>query len=665
MHDNARLEGMRRVFGFPDFIPTVEAEYPRFFEVGPGRQAGSDQEGPGRVGVELSLTKSRLRDLDSDKAISREERDLLRLYYTREQEKLQLKLRVFGEAEKIKALESAIRPNHGVQKSESQHSLGEALVNAHSELQRISTALEQLCRDDAKWEKQETLARKWRQSRTWQAITPEEVQPAVEAIRYKIEHYGFWQSKQSTVKLCFAALHPAQTTDSDAESLSSYKQFLVTLLNRRFENLLLASDRPGPVIFKSHLDVLEAAMKVTIRAGFQEMFEIAKARNDVLAMHPVEWTKRQLDILISAEKSGIRVWIKQVCDPLDYSIGASCDDSIFLGNWRAPRLIHMRPAGNTHYDHASAWEREDLIRSEELVEARAEHTTDFLRLALDELVRVAHVEFVKTSAAKRQVSRPGEGTGHAAPTVRSVGGSITPDVWRSLHDRFKALADEEVTLAPQNSGDRWLRAYVDYKDRTNTCGHWDLSSSIHENFRERFEVEATRAGIALGPDLTGEPLTLWLHHVFSDLRKHESKWLFAATEEGGVIVRVCEASALYCARLEKQALIEGRKGPSETNIQSQVVGSELTNGRMAEQDSTQHDPRKETIREAVIRKVQNPQTYTWISTPEACAYFEVKPRTIHRWIASGHLRSGPRRGSITIESVLRLEKQRSRKRQNR
>lgn len=34
MHD---MQGgnVRRVFGFPDFIPTVEAEYPRFFEVGP------------------------------------------------------------------------------------------------------------------------------------------------------------------------------------------------------------------------------------------------------------------------------------------------------------------------------------------------------------------------------------------------------------------------------------------------------------------------------------------------------------------------------------------------------------------------------------------------------------------------------------------------------
>lgn len=35
MHDNVRPEGRRRVFGHPDFIPTVEAAFPRFFEVSP------------------------------------------------------------------------------------------------------------------------------------------------------------------------------------------------------------------------------------------------------------------------------------------------------------------------------------------------------------------------------------------------------------------------------------------------------------------------------------------------------------------------------------------------------------------------------------------------------------------------------------------------------
>src|SRR5438270_268477 len=68
-----------------------------------------DEEGPGQVGVALSWTKNRIRDVDTDKTIPREERDRLRLYYTWEREKLQLKLRVLGEAEKIKGLESAIR----------------------------------------------------------------------------------------------------------------------------------------------------------------------------------------------------------------------------------------------------------------------------------------------------------------------------------------------------------------------------------------------------------------------------------------------------------------------------------------------------------------------------------------------------------------------------
>ena len=62
-----------------------------------------DEDGPGQAGVGLSWIKGVIRDLDTDKAIPREECDQLRLYYTREQAKFQLKLRVFGEAEKIRA----------------------------------------------------------------------------------------------------------------------------------------------------------------------------------------------------------------------------------------------------------------------------------------------------------------------------------------------------------------------------------------------------------------------------------------------------------------------------------------------------------------------------------------------------------------------------------
>lgn len=68
------------------------------------------------------------------------------------------------------------------------------------------------------------------------------------------------------------------------------------------------------------------------------------------------------------------------------------------------------------------------------------------------------------------------------------------------------------------------------------------------------------------------------------------------------------------------------------------------------------------MHEAVIGKVRNPQTHTILSIPEAALYFEVQPRTVHRWISEGKLRSGARRGSITIDSILKWQKKRSRKR---
>ena len=65
--------------------------------------------------------------------------------------------------------------------------------------------------------------------------------------------------------------------------------------------------------------------------------------------------------------------------------------------------------------------------------------------------------------------------------------------------------------------------------------------------------------------------------------------------------------------------------------------------------------------EAIIKKVQSPQTHTILSVEESALYFGVRPRTVHRWTDEGKLRRGARRGSITIESILRWQKKRSRK----
>jgi len=145
---------------------------------------------------------------------------------------------------------------------------------------------------------------------------------------------------------------------------------------------------------------------------------------------------------------------------------------------------------------------------------------------------------------------------------------------------------------------------------------------VNESFHERFEVEATRAGIALKSTMSCEAGKVWLHHVFLDLLEQKSKLLFAASNDGGTVVRVCEASALYCARLEKQALVEGI-GSTVSAVQGSVLGSFST-------EVAADDPGKGTQREAVIKKVQNPHRYNVLSIFEAALYFEVQPRTIYR-----------------------------------
>lgn len=99
-----------------------------------------------------------------------------------------------------------------------------------------------------------------------------------------------------------------------------------------------------------------------------------------------------------------------------------------------------------------------------------------------------------------------------------------------------------------------------------------------------------------------------------------------------------------------------------STVQGSVVGSSATDVEVGRRDMAPDVPRMEALREAVIKKAQNPHKYNVLSIREAALYFEVQPRTIYRWRLEGDLRAGARRGSITIESILKLEKRRSRKR---
>jgi hypothetical protein len=80
----------------------------------------------------------------------------------------------------------------------------------------------------------------------------------------------------------------------------------------------------------------------------------------------------------------------------------------------------------------------------------------------------------------------------------------------------------------------------------------------------------------------------------------------------------------------------------------------LENFRENEEDLVQ--------REAIVKKVENPQAYKVLLIREAAMYFSVQPRTIYRWLMDGKLRDGGRSGSVTTESVRQWETKRRRKR---
>jgi hypothetical protein len=153
--------------------------------------------------------------------------------------------------------------------------------------------------------------------------------------------------------------------------------------------------------------------------------------------------------------------------------------------------------------------------------------------------------------------------------------SSESDLWKYFGNEFEQRAYEEEGIERAARKDRLLRAHCDYKKHPEIwaekgkpgqgffclleapeTGLWMLSDGVNENFLERFRTLAARAGRALGPPKGSDAEDIWLHRLYRDLLEHNSDQLFAASDEGGMIRRVCVASATLCARLERKAITD-------------------------------------------------------------------------------------------------------------
>ncbi len=122
--------------------------------------------------------------------------------------------------------------------------------------------------------------------------------------------------------------------------------------------------------------------------------------------------------------------------------------------------------------------------------------------------------------------------------------------WKKIHNEFKKLADEEHQIVQQPQA--FCYAYVTYQE-SGEVECW-LEGIATEDLQARFKALATEAGIALGRPSGTSPYKYWLHQLFLDLRANNSNHIRIYSETVGVIERLLEASAIYCARLDREAL---------------------------------------------------------------------------------------------------------------
>lgn len=237
----------------------------------------------------------------------------------------------------------------------------------------------------------------------WKAITPATLVAPIEHIR-KMFDEGVWKCSQVTEKLCFADLHPDDKQldlGPYQSAFAAYRTIIGPAAAQQFDKD--HQTKTPSAIFHAYLQAFAAGVRTEIHRLFNEVLQIGLAHSATLKEHPADWAKTHLRTLIDDNKHRVTLWIRSVCDKQDYSKPNMTDQGwenfIFWKDWRAPKLIHMRPSGNLPYDPSTVWDREDEALSDKLLEGLSGRVVLSLSFYLERLAGDAHVEIAKASGS--------------------------------------------------------------------------------------------------------------------------------------------------------------------------------------------------------------------------------------------------------------------------
>jgi len=230
--------------------------------------------------------------------------------------------------------------------------------------------------------------------------TPENLRPAIKALATTLDT-DVWKCGEATEYLAYAALHPSvtpmKTLTEYEQPLSVLKQLVGRNAAHEFDSML--QKRTEPAIFRAYLNLFRRGVEFFTTQQFAELLKIAQANEAELEERPVEWAKFQATEMISGQRHKVESWVISVCDGRELG-PVPADREKFLDycrrtDWRAPKLIHMQPSGNTPYDPMQAWSREDEAQTERLRDSLAKDFLLFVEIHLKKIGGAAEIKLAQ------------------------------------------------------------------------------------------------------------------------------------------------------------------------------------------------------------------------------------------------------------------------------
>jgi hypothetical protein len=321
-------------------------------------------------------------------------------------------------------------------------------------------------------------------NRSWEQLTPSRLVAPIRHLRNQFDT-AEWRVSEITQNLCFAKLHPGRPSASTEDykiAITHFWALLGTPTYSRFKETLRINTPPA--VFLSFLEVYQAGVTFEIHRIFDELLKIALANRGTLKQDAVPWAGTQALLMIAKEQVAVTRWIKNVCDKQEYGVDQDVNEVMFWRTWRAPKLVHMQPSGNTPYDSATAWTREDEARTAQLLNGLSNRFTDSLKSDLDNLIGRAHVELAKSTAVGRQGKRL-PALRYRVPIRRAIAYQLNLEPNASNLDLCRGLDREGVDVPKHWNGEQFVEFTRAYRDRQTRIKMEKTFNVVRRDMKQR------------------------------------------------------------------------------------------------------------------------------------------------------------------------------------